>query len=69
MEPQLISKTTRSHDLGKKTVFSDAAVLSLAEYERIRQNATILSKETQNNAQKIVSNQKELKQANAKVFF
>jgi len=52
--------------LGKGT-FADAAVLSLSDFERIKKNATILTKEEEKNQFKIHAEQKELREAAAKV--
>jgi hypothetical protein len=52
--------------LGKGT-FAEAAVLSLSDFERIKKNATILTKDEEKNNLKIQAEQKELREAAAKV--
>ena len=40
----------------------------MSDYERIRKNAVVLTKDDERNQQKIINEQKELKQAEAKVI-
>jgi hypothetical protein len=52
--------------VGKGTL-ADTAILTISDYERIRKNAVVLSKEESKNQKKILEEQNELKQAAAKV--
>jgi hypothetical protein len=53
---------------GKNTL-ADAAVLSLSDFERIKKNAVVLTKEEERNQQKIISEQREISQAASKVKY
>ena len=46
---------------------ADSAFISLSDFERIRKNAKILTKEEENNQKKIIQEQKEQKYVNSKV--
>ncbi len=52
----------------RKGTFIDTAILSLSELERIKKNATILSKEDEMNNKKISDDQKLFAQASAQVI-
>ncbi len=61
-------KTNKSDlkQTGKSTL-ADAAVLSLGDWERIKKNAVVPTKEEERNHQKIISEQREISQAASKV--
>ena len=61
------SKTSRMQTNSKKGTFVDTAILSMSDLERIRKNATILSKEDEMNNKKILEDQKQFAQASAQV--
>lgn len=60
-------KTTRMTSNARKGTFVDTAILSMSDLERIRKNATILSKEEEMNNKKILEDQKQSSQASALV--
>jgi hypothetical protein len=62
------SKTSRMGSNSRKGPFVDTAILSMSDLERIRKNATILSKEDKMNNKKILEDQKQFAQASAQVF-
>jgi hypothetical protein len=64
----LSSQKSSKYDFknGKSTL-ADAAVLSLSDFERIKKNAVVLTKEEERNQHKIIAEQKELSQAASKV--
>lgn len=49
-----------------KNTLADVAILSLADFERIRKNAAGLTKEEEKNQRKILEEQKDIQQLNAK---
>jgi len=51
----------------RKGPFVDTAILSMSDLDRIRKNATILSKEDEMNNKKILEDQKQFAQASAQV--
>ena len=61
-------KTTRMSSNSRKGPFVDTAILSMSDLERIRKNATILSKEDEMNNKKILEDQKQFAQASAQVI-
>jgi len=61
------SKTSRMQTNTRKGTFVDTAILSMADLDRIRKNATILSKEDEMNNKKILEDQKQFAQASAQV--
>ena len=63
------SKTTRNNTSTRKGPFSDAAILSMSDLERIKKNATILTKDQEMNNKKILEDQKQFIQASANVIF
>lgn len=60
-------KTSRMSNNSRKGPFVDTAILSMSDFDRIRKNATILSKEDEMNTKKIIEDQKILAQSNAQV--
>jgi hypothetical protein len=50
-----------------KNTLADVAILSLSDFERIRKNAVILTKEEERNQHKIQAEQYELSGATSKV--
>lgn len=63
-----MTKTTTSLRTGKNTL-ADTAILSLADFERIRKNAVVLTKDEEKNNHKIYLEQRDLKEAQAKVNY
>lgn len=63
-----LNKTFQTINNTNKPNFQEAAILSMSDLERIRKNATILSKEQEMNSKKILEDQKEFALANAYVF-
>lgn len=63
------SSTNRTQVAKTKTknTLADTAILSLADFERIKKNAAVLSKEEELNNQRLMEEQKELKLAEAHV--
>lgn len=51
----------------RKAPFVETAILSMGDLERIKKNATILSKEDEMNNKKILEDQKQFAQASALV--
>ncbi len=62
-------KSTKSELKKGKSTLVDAAVLSLGDWDRIKKNAVVLTKEEERNQQKIHLEQKDLSQAASKVIF
>ena len=62
-------KSTKSDLKGGKSTLADAAVLSLGDWDRIKKNAVVLTKEEERNQKKIYLEQKDLGQAASKVTF
>lgn len=62
-------KTSRMRNNSRKGTFVDTAILSMSDLERIRKNATILSKEEEMNNKKIYEDQKQFAQSSALVYF
>lgn len=52
----------------RKGPFADTAILSMSDLDRIRKNATILSKQDEMNNKKIIEDQKQFAQASAQVI-
>jgi len=61
------SKTSRMTNNSRKGSFIDTAILSMSDLERIRKNASILSKEDEMNNKKIYEDQNKFTQASAQV--
>jgi len=61
------NKTSRMDTKSRKGPFVDTAILSMSDLDRIRKNATILSKEDEMNNKKILEDQKQFAQASAQV--
>ncbi len=61
------AKTSRMSNNSRKGPFVDTAILSMSDLERIRKNATILSKDDDMNNKKILEDQKQFAQASAQV--
>jgi len=53
----------------RKGTFVDTAILSMSDLDRIRKNATVLSKEDEMNNKKILEDQKQFAQASALVIY
>lgn len=63
------SKTSRMTSNNRKGPFVDTAILSMSDLERIKKNATILTKEDEMNNKKILEDQKLFAQASAQVNY
>ena len=64
----LSQKSSKNDFKSGKSTLADAAVLSLGDWDRIKKNAVVLTKEEERNQQKILSEQKDVSQAASKVF-
>ena len=53
----------------RKAPFAETAILSMGDLERIKKNATILTKEDEMNNKKILEDQKQFAQASALVIW
>lgn len=62
-------KTSRMSNNSRKGPFVDTAILSMSDLERIKKNATILSKEDEMNSKKVFEDQKQFAQASAQVNY
>ena len=66
---EMLNKTNNSKNGNstRKAPFVETAILSMSDLERIKKNATILSKDDQMNNNKILEDQKQFSQASAQV--
>ena len=66
---EMLNKTNNSKNGNstRKAPFVETAILSMSDLERIKKNATILSKEDEMNNKKILQDQKQFSQASAQV--
>ena len=64
-----LNKTANSNNAAsaRKAPFMETAILSMSDLERIKKNATILSKEDEMNNKKIFEDQKQFAQSSAQV--
>ena len=53
--------------MNSKAPFAETAILTMSDLERIKKNATILTKEDEMNNKKILEDQKQFAQASAQV--
>lgn len=63
------NKQSRMSSNSRKGTFVDTAILSMSDLDRIRKNATVLSKEDEMNNKKILEDQKQFAQASAMVIY
>ena len=63
---EMFNKTNNSKN-AKKSNLAESAILSMTDLDRIKKNATILSKEESENNKKILEDQKQFSQASAQV--